>query len=117
RGSIVLRALNAGTAQWPDAAGRFPQVSGLSFVLDSKRSSGDRVVDVRVGGQPIALERVYSLAIPDYLLAGGDGYEMFAGQQVLIGPETGNLIVSALEKYIAEKHEIAPKVEARITLR
>jgi hypothetical protein len=41
---------------------------------------------------------------------------MFAGGKVLIGPETGSLMVSALEKYVAAKGEIAPGLEGRITV-
>jgi hypothetical protein len=41
---------------------------------------------------------------------------MFAGQRVLIGPESGDLIATALEKYVAAKHEIAPVIEGRIVI-
>ena len=43
----------------------------------------------------------------------------FAGylDPVLVGPEAGNLIVEALEKYVAATREIAPKIDGRITLR
>lgn len=115
-GRILLRALNAGTAQWPSAVGRFPQVSGLTFALDGNRPEGDRVIDVRIGGTALAADRVYTIAIPDYLVGGGDGYDMFAGQRVVRGPEAGELIVTALEKYVAEKREIAPAIEGRITV-
>ena len=33
---------------------------------------------------------------------------MFVGQRVLVGPESGKLMSSALEKYIAARKEIAP---------
>ena len=77
-------------------------------------AAGDRVRDVRVGGQPLDLDRTYTVAIPDYMLAGGDDYTMFVGQRTLTDAASGNLIVSALEKYIAAKGEIAPAIEGRI---
>ena len=46
-GRVVLQALNSGTAQWPTAAGRFPQVSGLTFAIDAKRPDGNRVTSPR----------------------------------------------------------------------
>jgi 5'-nucleotidase/UDP-sugar diphosphatase len=116
-GSIIVRALNAGTAEWPAASGRFPYVSGLTFVLDGKRPAGDRIVDVRIGGEPVTLGKRYKLAIPDYLLNGGDGYDMFLGQRVLVGSENGTLIVSALEKAVAAQPAIAPRTDGRITIR
>ncbi len=41
---------------------------------------------------------------------------MFAGQRVLIQPESGDLLVSALENYVASKKEIAPEIDGRILI-
>ena len=79
--------------------------------------AGNRVHDVRVNGQPLDPNRTYTVAIPDFIFKGGDDYSMFAGQQVLVGPENGNLISGAIEKYVAAKREVAPAIEGRITLR
>jgi 5'-nucleotidase len=113
-GRTILRALNAGASQWPEAAGRFPQVSGLIFTLDARRAADDRVTDVRVGGAPLALDRLYTLALPDYLLAGGDGYDMFGDAEIVRSPESGALIVTALEHYVAARKEIEMGIEGRI---
>lgn len=72
--------------------------------------------DVKARGEPLDPNKIYTLAIPDYMLLGGDGYGMFSGQRVLIGPESGNLIVTALEKYAAARREVAPAIEGRITI-
>lgn len=114
-GRVVLEALNNGVSKLPATAGQFPQVSGLTITVDAG-AAGNRVRDVRIDGRPLDLDRTYTVAIADYMLAGGDGYAMFAGQKVLTGPESGNLIVSALEQYIAARHEIAPAVEGRIAI-
>jgi len=34
-----------------------------------------------------------------------------------VAPEAGTLIATAVEKYVASRHEIAPAVEGRITVR
>ena len=115
-GRVVLQALNSGLAELPASAGRFPQVSGLTMLVEASAPAGNRVRDVKVNGAPLDPTRTYSVAIPDYLLKGGDGYTMFAGGKVLIGPETGNLMVSALEKYVTAKGEIAPEIEGRVTV-
>jgi 5'-nucleotidase len=116
-GRVVLEALNSGVSRLPASAGQFPQVSGLTMTVDRGAPVGDRVRDVRIGGQPLQADKNYTLAIPDYILKGGDGYTMFAGQPVLVGPEAGNMLVAALEKYVISHREIAPKVEGRITIR
>ena len=115
-GRVVLEALNNGVSRLPATAGRFPQVSGIIMRVDRAAPPGDRVRDVRVHGEPLDLNKTYSVAIADYMLEGGDGYTMFAGQRVLVGPEAGDLIATALEKYVAAKHEIAPAVEGRIVV-
>ena len=61
---------------------------------------------MRVQDQPLDLDRTYTLAVPDFLLLGGDGYKMFLGQRVLVGPDSGTLMSVALEKYIAARKEI-----------
>ena len=85
--------------------------------VEQSAPAGNRVRDVKVNGQPLDPNKTYTVAIPDFLLKQGDGYTMFAGQPVRVGPEAGNLISNALEQYVAAAHEIAPAVEGRITIR
>ena len=115
-GRVVLEALNHGVSRLPSAAGQFPQVSGITMRVEAGRPAGDRVSNVRVQNQPLDLNRSYTLAVPDFLLLGGDGYKMLLGQRVLVGPESGTLMSLALEKYIAARKEIAPTVEGRIVI-
>ncbi len=116
-GRVVLEALNHGVASLPRVSGGFPQISGLTMVVDRGAAVGSRVLEVRVNGQPLDLNRTYRVAIPDFLLREGDGYTMFKGQRILVGPEAGNLISGALEQYVAAAREIAPAVDGRITIR
>jgi 5'-nucleotidase len=122
-GRIILQALNSGVSKLPATAGQFPQVSGLTMRVDlsapesdSSRTSPDRVRDVRIGGQPLDPNRTYTVAITDYQLSGGDGYGMFKEGRVLVGPESGDLIVTALERYVAARGELAPAIEGRIVI-
>jgi 5'-nucleotidase len=116
-GRAVLQALNTGVERLPAAFGAFPQVSGLRMVVDMSAPPGDRVRDVRVNGQPIAMDRTYTVAVPDFIFLGGDGYTMFSGERVLIGPEAGTLISIAIEKHVASLREITQQVDGRITIR
>ena len=116
-GRVVLEALNHGVSSLPAADGRFPQVSGLTMTVEQSRPAGNRVRDVKVDGQALDPNKIYTVAIPDFVLKQGDGYTMFAGQPVRVGPEAGNLISAALERYVAAKQDIASAAEGRITLR
>ena len=115
-GRVVLQALNSGVARIPATAGQFPQVSGLTLRVAPAAPVGNRVSDVWVGGQPLDPDKTYTVAITDYMLAGGDEYRMFSNQPVLIGPEAGNLLATGFEQYLADKREIAPMVDGRITI-
>jgi 5'-nucleotidase / UDP-sugar diphosphatase len=115
-GRILLAALNHAVARLPIAAGQFPQVSGLTMRVDAGAPAGSRIRDVRVADQPLDVNRTYRLAIPDFVLLGGDGFDMFRDQRVLVGPESGPSMVAALEKYFASRREIAPAVEGRIVI-
>jgi 5'-nucleotidase len=114
-GRVILAALNNGVSGLPAADGRFPQVSGMSVRVDARAPPGSRIQEVRVNGEALDLDRVYTIAIPDFLYNGGDGYAMFAGQRVLIEPDSGPLMVIALEKHISGQ-PIAPSVDGRILM-
>ncbi len=51
-GQQLLAALENGVCQYPRLEGRFPQVSGLSFIFNPKNPSGHRILteSVRVNG-------------------------------------------------------------------
>ncbi len=114
--TVVMQALNNGVSKMPATAGQFPQVSGLTMRVNRNGPPENRVRDVLVSGAPLDPNRKYTVAITDYMLKGGDGYAMFGGQKVLIGPEAGDLLVAALEKFVLAKKEVAPKVEGRIVI-
>jgi 2',3'-cyclic-nucleotide 2'-phosphodiesterase (5'-nucleotidase family) len=116
-GRVVLEALNHGVSSLPNPDGRFPQVSGLTMTVDPSAPPGNRVRDVRVAGQVLDLNKIYTVAVPDFVLKKGDGYTMFAGQTVRVPPEAGNLISTALESYVAARGDIEPAVDGRIIIR
>jgi 5'-nucleotidase len=115
-GRVVLEMLNNGVAKLPAAAGQFPQVSGIRMTVDLSKPEGDRVRDVTINGQPLDRNRSYTLAVPDFLLSGGDAYTMFAGQRVLVDHESGNPLLAAIVKAVSAQKEIAPQTDGRITI-
>jgi 2',3'-cyclic-nucleotide 2'-phosphodiesterase (5'-nucleotidase family) len=114
-GADLLSALENGVSEVEDAAGRFPQVSGMSFTYDPSRPPGSRIVAVEVGGQPLKSDRIYKLATNEYVYGGGDGYETLSRGTPLIDASGGTLLASMVMDYIAQRGEIAPQLEGRIT--
>ncbi len=113
-GSTIVAALNHGVGRLGESVGRFPQVSGLTFQVDASAPLGARVQNVRIAGAPLDPQRRYTLAITEYMLTGGDGYNMFQDSRVLVGPEQGDLLVASLETLIQARGVISPAVEGRI---
>ncbi len=51
RGRDLRSALENGFSRLADAAGRFPQVSGMTIQFDPRRPPGKRIVSIRIGGE------------------------------------------------------------------
>jgi 2',3'-cyclic-nucleotide 2'-phosphodiesterase (5'-nucleotidase family) len=114
-GSQVLAALENGVSQVEKGAGRFPQVSGLTYAFDASAPAGSRVSEVMVGGQPLDPDKVYRVAANDYILGGGDGYSALGGGNVIVNAGNGNLMANDVIDYVAETGKVTVGVEGRIT--
>jgi 2',3'-cyclic-nucleotide 2'-phosphodiesterase (5'-nucleotidase family)/LysM repeat protein len=78
KGSDIQAALENGTASYPEPSGGFPQVSGISFKIDTSAAKGSRVHSILIGGKTLDPEAIYTLATNDFTAVGGDQYTMFA---------------------------------------
>ena len=92
-GQQILDALEFGAKDVPGEFGGFLQVSGLTYEIHTSVPSsvklddkglfagveGEyRVKNVMVGGEPLDMEKIYTLASHNYMLQGqGDGYTIF----------------------------------------
>jgi 5'-nucleotidase len=116
-GTLLRKVLEHGVSQVaPNAQpGGFPQISGIQFSYDATKPPGERVVDVKVNGQPLVASRKYSLATTTFVaLDGGDGYTMLKDATVLTPPAKTILDSDALRQAIASGRPVAAKVEGRI---
>jgi 5'-nucleotidase/UDP-sugar diphosphatase len=119
-GATLLEALEHSVSAGTDedgllANGAFLQVSGLTFEFDSSQPAGERVHTVLVGGEPLDLDRIYTMATNDFILAGGDGYTMFEDLNVLVDSNAGMLIDTFLIQQIeARDTPITTDIEGRI---
>jgi 5'-nucleotidase len=111
-GAQLHAALEHSVAPLPAANGRFLQISGFRFTFDSSLPAGSRVVSVMLDdGTPIVPDgTLYTLAVPDFVNAGGDGYTMLADGQ----GTTRELMADVLLTYIESLGVIVPTIEGRI---
>jgi 2',3'-cyclic-nucleotide 2'-phosphodiesterase (5'-nucleotidase family) len=113
-GSQVLLALENGVSQVEKGSGRFPQVSGVTFALDAAAEPGSRVSEVMVGDAPLEADKVYTVAVNDYILGGGDGYAALGGGRIVTEGPTGQLLANDVMAYVEKLGTVNLAVEGRI---
>ncbi len=113
-GSQVLLALENGVSQVEKGAGRFAQVSGLSYAFDASAEPGARVSEVMVGGAALEADKLYKVAVNDYILGGGDGYASLGGGRLVTDGPTGSLVANDVMAYVEKLGSVKMAVEGRI---
>lgn len=112
-GAEIVEALEHGVDLYPEAAGHFPHVSGMTFKFDEAKPVGSRISDLSIKGEPIKLDGKYKLVTNDFMASGGDGYTMFEGKPFLA---EGGLLSDVLIEHFKEVTEVEPKMEGRVTV-
>ncbi len=113
-GSQLLAALENGVSQVEKGAGRFPQVSGMTLVYDAKAEAGKRVSEVMVGGAALEADKLYKVAVNDYMLGGGDGYAALGGGKLINDTGAGALVANVVMDFVEKAGTVKPSVEGRI---
>lgn len=87
---------------------------GLTYAFDLSRPAGQRILDLRLNGEPIRDAAVYRVTMNSFLATGGDNFTMFReGTDQTGGPQD----LDALEAYIAASSPLAPPAADRIVNR
>ncbi|MEW2916797.1 bifunctional metallophosphatase/5'-nucleotidase [Ruegeria sp. ANG10] len=117
-GQGVIDALENGVSQVEDVKGRFPQVAGLTFIWDPAVAPNEgRVSEVMVaegdGFAPIDPAATYLVVTNNYVRNGGDGYNMFEGDDKNaydFGPDLADVTA----EFLAENAPYQPYLDGRI---
>jgi 5'-nucleotidase/UDP-sugar diphosphatase len=113
-GAELRRAMENGLRQIPDAAGRFPQVSGIQLTFDPKARPGSRVTAMQVAGKPLEPEKIYRVAILDFLARGGDDYAMFKEAKRVTPDADAPLLANEVMNYIRSLGVLKTTADGRI---
>lgn len=116
-GQQIKDALEMAAKDCPQESGGFLHVSGITYTVDTSVPSGVkldekgnfvsvsgayRVKDIRVNGEPLDLNKTYTVASHNYMLkSGGDGMSMFGKTKVV--RDDVMVDVDVLSSYISEK--------------
>ncbi|ETX13985.1 5'-nucleotidase [Roseivivax halodurans JCM 10272] len=113
-GSVIKEALENGVSQMEEAGGRFPQVAGMSFAVDSAAEVGSRVSDIMIGEEALDPEKMYGVVSNNYVRNGGDGYAMFVDAEDAydFGPDLADVTA----EYLSANSPYEPFTEDRISV-
>src|SRR5262245_20225687 len=81
------------------------QVSGLRATYDLKRPLKQRLIDLRIGDQPVDNQKTYRVATSSFLAEGGDLYETFLRTRQV---DTKKSLSDVVMEYIQKHGEIPP---------
>ncbi|MEF3312000.1 choice-of-anchor I family protein [Paenibacillus sp. GYB004] len=112
-GADLLAALEHGVGAYPDSAGSFPHVGGMTFAIDPSKPKGARVQSLQIGSEPVDLNKTYLMATNDFMAAGGDQYTMFKDQP--LAGDYSSLEESVI-RYIQKTGEVNVGASGRVTV-
>lgn len=115
-GKALREALEVSAAGVDGQKGSFLHPSNMAVVYDLKQPAGSRVVSVTVGGKPLDPNVTYSVALPNYLAQGGDGYGMLKSPGASPGTG-GKLLWEIMAQHLTDRGTVSPRIDGRITLR
>jgi 2',3'-cyclic-nucleotide 2'-phosphodiesterase/3'-nucleotidase len=79
----------------------FDIAQGVSYTLDLQKPVGQRIVGLSWHGKPLSDDKKLKVAVSNYRVNGGGGYDMFKGKPVLFRSEmpTRDLLIGELRKH------------------
>jgi 5'-nucleotidase/UDP-sugar diphosphatase len=114
KGSDIIELFNF-IATIPQGAGGFAQVSKeVRYTIDYSGGQG-KLKDLTINGAPVDPNKTYRFCTNDYILGGGDGYEVMKRAQ---DPFNTSLLLSyVVVEYIkAQNGIISPATDGRLTV-
>ena len=114
RGRDLRSALENGLSRLADAAGRFPQVSGMTIQFDPRLPPGKRIKSIRIGGKPLDPNRIYRIATNDFLARGSDGYDTFGKARSLLPADDSPLLANEVMAYLHKLGTVQTGIQGRI---
>jgi 5'-nucleotidase len=104
-GKGLLHAIENSVSAYPALEGRFPQVSSIEFEFDPNLPKMSRVKYVKIGAEPLDLDRMYTLVTRGYMGRGKDGFTSLLVKpeggdcEEIVSEENGLLISTILRQY------------------
>lgn len=85
---------------------------GVSYTIHVNREMGNRVSDILIKGQPIEMDKQYSVVVNNYRAAGGGNFDMF--ERAVMLQDLQRDVVECIAQYILDKKIIHVNHEENI---
>ena len=115
-GTQLNKLLEHGVSAVESSGGRFLQISGARYTYDWQKPIGERIVKSSHRGKPIHQDSSYTLALPDFRLHGGDGFNELIRSDVVVSPDSAPKDTDVLIDFIKKQSPIRAGEEGRITI-
>ena len=114
KGVHIQEAMEHGLSLFKEIKGRFLHVSGMEVEYCTELPVGNRVQSIRIDGKPLDIDHFYTLASNDYLIRGGDGFEMLKEGEVIDNNKSKLLTWVILRSYIEKTKTISSVIDGRL---
>jgi len=116
RGDVLKQMFEHGAASALQKSGSFLQISGGRYGYQPKGKKDQRIKWIKIGDKNLDINKCYRLALPDFMLFGGDGFSVLPGTEILIPRVHTNLDARIFINYCRTFPEIDISLEDRITI-
>lgn len=86
--------------------GGWPVSDGIKIT-----GKGQEMMSLEIGGEPVIADKIYAVAMPDYIADGGDNCVYFVGKPRI---NTGRLIRDVLVKWFEDKGKAGEKIHGQL---
>ncbi len=102
--------------QWQPAESSRPFLAlglsdNVSYTLDESRDEGDRITSISIDGEPINMEKLYTLGSGSFLISGGDNF--FAFNEGINMMDSGRVDLEAFVDWIDSYDDLSPDYTKR----
>ena len=99
-GKQLKEVLEYSVANVPNTFGGFLQTTGLSYIIDTQAPTGQKIVNLKINGNPIKNNKIYTAATLDFLIIGGDGYTMLKSSKIISSSDALDQVLTRYLKKI-----------------
>jgi 2',3'-cyclic-nucleotide 2'-phosphodiesterase (5'-nucleotidase family) len=119
-GKNLLKGVEQQLRFLPAPSGSFPNFSdAVQMVFDPKRPPLERVVSFSINGEPLEMDRAYTMVMTEFLAAGGDGCDGYLNHEKLEevkGRLVSDIVIELLSHEAKENptKKLSPMLSGRV---